>query len=174
MCRIIIFVFASALGLASASAQSDPKILADVQKALHAYSLDSIHASVQNGFVTLTGDVNLCQARVLADRTLSGIPGVIAILDRVQVTGPTFPDRQLKFQVSHIIANRSRKLGGWQYGSISAHVQDGVVTLTGRAAPQLAYPAVELVAGVPGVKNVVDHVRRITPISPDWPVWDMP
>jgi hyperosmotically inducible protein len=174
MRRILLLAFAFSLGLASASAQSDQELDAAVQKALRAYSLDNIHASVEHGFVTLTGTVDLCRARVLADRTLSGIRGIAAIWDRVQVSGPTVPDRELKERVTQIIADRLHKMdggglgGGLHYGSISVQVQDGAVILTGSAASQFALPAIEDVAGMPGVKNVIDHVRRVAPTSTDW------
>jgi hyperosmotically inducible protein len=174
MRRILLLAFAFTIGLVTACAQSDQELELQeaVQKALHAYSLDTIHASVEHGFVTLTGMVDLCQARLLADRTLSGIPGVKTIWDRVQVSGPTVPDRELKARVTRILADRLHKMGGLvgglRYGSISAQVQDGAVTLTGNAATQFALPAIEDVAGVPGVKNVIDHVRRVGPFSTDW------
>ena len=47
--------------------QSDENIQVNVQKCLIAYSIKSIHSSVQGGVVTLTGSVALYSTRFLAD-----------------------------------------------------------------------------------------------------------
>jgi osmotically-inducible protein OsmY len=73
--------------------QNDENIKSNVQKALSAYSIKSIHPSVQGGVVTLTGTVDLCRTKVLADQLTSGIRGVKSIWDRVEVSGPTVPDK---------------------------------------------------------------------------------
>lgn len=144
--------------LTCAFAQTDEEIQAAVLKALSAYSLTSIHASVQKRSVSLTGSVNLCRDRLLAYETVSRIHGVKAIQDGIEVSGPLVPDAQLKPQIHKIIADRIRKLGDFGVGSITARVHNGAVTLSGAAAPELAAPAINAIAGVVGVKNVIDHV----------------
>jgi hyperosmotically inducible periplasmic protein len=148
--------------------QDDENIQANVQKALSAYSIKSIHASVQGGVVTLTGSVDLCRTKILADQLTSGIHGVKSIWDRVEVSGPTVPDKELSKQIKNLITDRIRRLGGFGFGSISAHVQGGVVTLSGYAAPQLTLPTTAAVEDIPGVKNLIDHVKVVPPVEPHW------
>ena len=148
--------------------QNDKNIQANVQKALSAYSIKSIHPSVQGGVVTLTGTVDFCRTKILADQLTSGIPGVKSIWDRVQVSGPAIPDKELSKEIKNLIIDRIRKLGGFGFGSISAQVQDGVVTLRGYAAPQLALPTTAAVADIPGVKNLIDHVKLVPAVEPHW------
>jgi osmotically-inducible protein OsmY len=145
--------------------QSDENIQANIQKALDAYSIRSIHPSVQDGVVTLTGSVDLCRTKILADQLTSGIRGVKSIWDRVQVSGPTVADKDLSKEIKNLITYRIHKLGGFGFGSISAQVQGGVVTLSGYAAPQLALPTAAAVADVPGVKNLIDHVKLVPPVE---------
>lgn len=167
--RRILVAFVLLLGLHSAIAQSDEVIEANAQRALKAYSITSIHLSVQHGLVTLTGSVALYRDRLLAEQTLSGIPGIKAIWDRVRVTGPAVPDGQLKAQVTRVIADRLRKLGGLGFGSISARVRDGVVTLTGTATAKLAFPVIQKISEIAGVRNVIDHVQRVPDYDSGWP-----
>jgi len=148
--------------------QDDQNIQANVQKALSAYSIKSIHSSVQGGVVTLTGSVDLCRTKNLADQLTSGIRGVKSIWDRVEVSGPAVPDKELAREIKSLITDRIRRLGGFGFGSISAQVQDGVVTLSGHAAPQLMLPTTAAVENMPGVKNLIDHVKVIPPVEPHW------
>jgi BON domain len=106
----VIFVLSSAY----AFAQSDEEIQTAVQKAIPE---TTIHASVQNGAVILTGFVDLYRDRLLADETVSRIHGVKTIQDGITVAGPQVPDTQLKPAIDEIIADRIRNLGtfgaGW-------------------------------------------------------------
>ena len=162
---LVVYVF---LVSQASFGQNDEDIQANVQKALSAYSIKSIHPSVQGVVVTLTGTVDLCRTKVLADQLTSGIRGVKSIWDRVEVSGPTVPDKELSKEIRNLITDRIRKLGGFGFGSISAQVQNGVVTLSGYAAPQLALPTTAAVGNIPGVKNLVDHVKLVAPVEPHW------
>jgi Predicted periplasmic or secreted lipoprotein len=146
--------------------QNDETIQTNVQKALTAYSIKSIHPFVQGGVVTLTGSVDLCRTKILADQLTSGIPGVKSIWDRVEVAGPNVPDDELSKQIKNLITDRIRKLGGFGFGSISLEVKNGVVTLNGYAAPQLALPRTAAVGDIPGVKNLIDHVKLVPASRP--------
>ena len=148
--------------------ESDQDIRVAVQNALRAYSLPSIHSSVRDGSVSLKGAVNSCRDRLLADEMVSRIHGVKTIQDGIQVSGPQVPDTQLKTQIDKIIADRISKLGGFGFGSMIAHVQNGAVTLSGSAAPELAEPAIDQIAGTVGVKNVIDHVSLWPHLEPKW------
>lgn len=150
------------------SAQSDSEIQVEAQNALRAYSLTALSASVQNGSVTLKGSVNSYPQRRLADEVISQIHGVKTIQDGIKVSAPRIADAQLKTRANRIITDRIRKLGGFGYGSISAQVKDGAVILTGFAAPRLAEPAINEIAGVVGVKNLIDHIQRTAKYESHW------
>lgn len=164
----IALAFIFALNLTCVFAESDSKIQVSARNALRAYSLTTLHASVQKGSVILKGSVNSCRTRLLADEVVSRIHGVKTIQDSIVVLGPRVPDAQLAIQVNRIIADRIHKLGGFGHGSMTADVKNGAVTLSGNAAPELADSAVDKIAGVIGVKNVIDHVHRTTRFEPHW------
>jgi len=46
-------------------------------------------------------------------------------------------------------------------GSMKAAVRDGSVTLSGTAARELTVPAINAIAGIPGVKEVIDNILRV-------------
>jgi osmotically-inducible protein OsmY len=158
----------AALSSGAAFGQSDAEVQITVQKVLRAYSLVTVHASVQKGAVVLGGVVGSCRERLLADETVKRIHGVKTLADGIEVSGPSVPDAELKTEIARIIADRIHKLGGFGYGSIDAHVLDGAVTLSGTAAPELAMPAIDRIAGTVGVKNVIDRVIRVPHFEKIW------
>jgi hyperosmotically inducible periplasmic protein len=162
MRRILLFMLLFILSLPDAFGQSDEEIQVAAQKAVRAYSLNGIQSSVQNGTVTLTGFVELCRDRLLALETVKRIYGVKTINDQIEVPGPRIPDAQLKAQINQIIKDRIHKLGGFGYGSMKANVKEGVVTLSGAAAPELTTPAINAIAGTLGVRNLIDNVVRVS------------
>jgi osmotically-inducible protein OsmY len=161
MRRILVLVLTLALGSTCLSGQSDEEIQATVQKAVHAYSLSGIKSTAKDGTVSLTGSVNLCRDRLLAIDMVKRIHGVKAVEDRIEVLGPVIPDEHLKAQVDWIIANRIHRLGGFGFGSMKANVKNGVVTLSGTAARELTVPAINAIAAIPGVKELIDNVLRV-------------
>jgi osmotically-inducible protein OsmY len=162
MRRILFLMLLFTLSLPVALGQSDQELQVAAQKAVRAYSLNGIQSSAQNGTVSLTGSVDLCRDRLLAVETVKRIYGVKAIRDQIEVTGPWIPDAQLKAQINQIIKDRIHKLGGFGYGSMKANVKEGVVTLSGAAAPELAAPAINAITGTLGVRNMIDKVVRVS------------
>ncbi len=168
MRRILLLACTFTLCFSLGFAQTDSQIQAAAQKALRAYELNTVQLSVQRATITLTGLVTLCRDRLLAVEMMSRIRGVKGIDDRIDVLGPRVPDEQLQPQVNRIIADQIHHLGGFGFGSMTARLKDGVVTLTGTAAVKLAEPAIAAIASVTGVRNVVDHVRRVLPYDSTW------
>jgi len=161
MRRILLLMLLFTLSLPDALGQSDEEIQVAAQKAVRAYSLNGIQSSVQNGTVTLTGHVVLCLERLLAIETVKRIHGVKTIKDQIEVSGPRIPDAQLKAQIDRIVKDRIHKLGGFGFGSIKVNVKESVVTLSGAAAPELAAPAINAIAGTLGVRNLIDNIVRV-------------
>lgn len=167
MRRIFLLAFTAILCWSPAAGQGDQEIESAAQRALAAYSLP-IQPSVRNARITLTGHVNLCRDRLLATQMIRRIHGVKSIDDRIEVLSPQVPDAQLKAQIDRIIADRIHRLGGFGFGSITAHLKDGVVTLTGTAAIKLAEPAIAAVSALSGVRNLIDHVGRVPAYDAVW------
>jgi len=165
---MLILTLVLAPAVIRAGTHDDQAVEAAVQRALRAYALNAVRPDVRDGAVTLTGSVGLCRDRLLADELAGRVQGVKSIDDRIDVSGPPVPDSQLKADVDGIIARRHHMLGWFGYGSISARVQDGIVDLSGTAAPELAAPSISAIAGMLGVRNVIDRIHRVPPYDSSW------
>jgi hyperosmotically inducible periplasmic protein len=160
----------SALPYAAAAAQStqnDTNLQAEVMnKALNKANLKGVHATAQNGVVTLTGTVPLFGIKQEADKRTHKIKGVQTVSNEIQVAGSTLPDSVLEAKLAKAIAYDRVGYGTTAFNAISVQVQAGTATLSGDAyGPVDAASALALAAYTPGVKNVVNEVR-VDPLSP--------
>lgn len=147
-------------------AQSDNAIQAAVQKSLSASKFKSVHVSVQNGVVTLSGSVDLYDVKLQADRKAHRIKGAKAVEDDIEVAGPGVPDSVLQDRLVKQIEYDRVGYRTTPFNSISVQVHDGVVTLGGHAwGPVDADSAVAVAANTKGVKDVIDEIQ-VDPVSP--------
>lgn len=128
-----------------------------------------VRASVdRNGIATLTGTVSLYEYRTDAQKRVSGVKGINAVRNEIEVAGPSISDEQLRQKLGEALAY-DRVGYGNVFNAITLQVQDGMVTLGGHAHD---YPdrdsAVALAAITPGVKGVIDNIE-VDPVSMmDW------
>jgi hyperosmotically inducible protein len=131
--RILLLLMAPVLFLsvATTSCSSKPKdadIKADVDKAIAANSdLSGISTTVNEGVVTLSGEVMSETTRTSAETTARQVKGVKSVTNNVTVAVPPptvtiTPDDPLKVSVDNTIKD---------YPGVTASINDGVVTLTG-------------------------------------------
>jgi osmotically-inducible protein OsmY len=166
MKALAAFSLAAALAVPAAFAQNnDPQLQQEVQKALHGSQFKDVQATVQNGSVTLTGNVDVVAAKLNADQKAHHVKGVGGVNNEIQVNGPEIPDQQLQAKVNKAITYNLWGNVPVQFQTVSAQVQNGVVTLGGHAAgPVAAADAVAVVANTKGVRDVVDDIQ-IDPVS---------
>jgi hyperosmotically inducible protein len=167
---LVLGVSLSSLPYAAAAAQptqSDTNLQAEVtNKALNKANLKDVHATAQNGVVTLSGTVPLFALKQEADKRTHKIKGVQTVSNQIQVAGSTLPDSMLEAKLTKAIAYDRIGYGTTPFNAISVQVQDGTATLSGDAyGPVDASSAIALAAYTPGVKNVVNEVR-VDPLSP--------
>lgn len=147
-------------------AQSDSAIQAAVEKSLSGSKFKSVHVSVQNGVVTLSGSVDIYDVKLQADRKAHRVKGAKAIENDIEVGGPTVPDAELQ---EHLVKAIEYDRVGYRttpFNSISVQVQNGVVTLGGHAwGPVDADSALAVAANTKGVKDVIDEIQ-VDPVSP--------
>jgi hyperosmotically inducible periplasmic protein len=138
-------------------APSDEQISESVQKVLTGNaSLSPISASVQEGVVTLTGEVESETLKTLAETSLSGVKGVKSIVNSVTVKppGPT-PEELKKMADDALLQKVNANFETYKVQGVTATVADGVVTLTGqikRSALQNAMKAA-MESGAAKVEN---------------------
>jgi osmotically-inducible protein OsmY len=121
--------------------RDDIGINADARFALnsdYALSGDAIDLLVNNGTVTLTGNLNTPYEKSQAEKDVSGILGVRDIVDKIVVNWePRYFDKDLKDRI------KIRLAGNWATwpvaGNIAVTVQNGTATLTGTVATWAQY-----------------------------------
>jgi len=122
----VLFLFVT-----TTSCNSKPKdadIKTDVDKAIAANaSLSTVSTSVNEGVVTLSGEVKDESTKTAAEEAARGVNGVKSVTNNLSVTPPPATvvitaDDPLKANVDNTVK---------AYPGVSASIQDGVVTLTG-------------------------------------------
>ena len=143
-----------------AGGKYDQQIQNSMQKWLqdHGSKFSNVHVEVQDGVVTLTGEVPLLIDKLDADKKAHNLDHVQAVRNEIQVKGGV-PDQQLE----QILANKLRydRIGyGIVFNSLTLSVHDGIVTVGGSVHD---YPsrdsALAIVETTPGVRGVIDNIQ---------------
>ena len=146
---------------------SDADLQAEVmKKALSKSEFKGIQVSVHDGIATLTGTVDVFDAKRRADERVHRVKGVKSVDNEIQVAGPTIPDEELQQKVLKAVEYDRVGYRVTPFNAISVDVHDGVVTLGGHAyGPVDADSAVATVANIKGVKDVINDIQ-VDPVSP--------
>ena len=160
-----VFVGPSAYVWAADTGATDAQLKAAVQKQLRNKNFKDVVVIVNDGTVTLSGQVDLYGYNVQALKKAKKVPGVRDVRDNIAVGGPVMPDNVLQHKLlSRIEVDRVGY--GQVFNAIGASVQNGVVTLEGHALGPIAeQSAVALTEYTPGVKSVINQIR-VDPLSP--------
>ena len=135
-------------------------------KALNKPKLKNVHASVQNGIVTLSGTVDVFDLKEEADKRVHRIKGLRGVMNQIDVAGPDVPDQQLQEKLVKAISYDRVGYGTTPFNAISVSVHNGAVTLAGKAyGPVDADSAAAVAANTAGVKDVINEIQ-VDPLSP--------
>lgn len=123
-----------------------------------------VRASVEDGIVSLTGTVDLYQRKLDAGKLARKASDVQGVRNLITVAGPNVSDAQLEQKLAtkmHYV--RVGYDNTFDYFALS--VQDGVVTVEGQDRTGVGRDeAMADIAGMPGVKDVVDNIS-VEPVS---------
>jgi hyperosmotically inducible periplasmic protein len=167
-----MLIFAIVLSLTSmlyAQAPSDAQIQGEVQHALDNKRFANVQAAVQDGVVTLSGNVGLYSAKEDADKKVHHLKDVRAVRNAIEVSGggETMNDSQLRDKLAKGLAYDRVGYGTTTFNNIEIGVQNGVVTLRGTVyGPPDKDSALSLVENTPGVRDVIDELE-VAPVSPN-------
>jgi osmotically-inducible protein OsmY len=129
-CFLIPFILSIVI---MACAPSDKDVMESVQKTLSANpGLSPVNASVDEGIVTLTGEVESNELKNLAESSMTGIKGVKSVVNSVTVKpqGPT-PEEMKKAADDALLAKVNENFATYKIEGVTATVSDSIVTLTG-------------------------------------------
>ncbi len=122
-----------------------------------------VTTTVEDGIVTLSGDVELYIDKVNAEKRVRKIQNVDGVRNRIQVASSVH-DEILREQLSNKL--RYDRIGyGIVFNNLTLNVENGVATVGGKVRD---YPdrdsAIAIVETTPGVKEVIDEIE-VAPTS---------
>ena len=150
-----------------AQAPSDAQIRADVQKGLGNKRFSDVQVTVNNGVVTLNGQVQRFSDKEDAERKAHHVKDATAISNQIEVAVPEgISDAALHEKLAKGLVYDRVGYGTTVYNNITLNVDHGVVTLGGTVyGPTDKDSAISLVANTPGVRDIVDNLE-VAPVSP--------
>jgi osmotically-inducible protein OsmY len=162
---VALLVLVSMTAMA-ATGHYDQQIQQAVSHNIHnAKQLQGVSSSVEDGIVTLTGTVGLYQDKLDAAKKVKKLANVAGVRNDIAVAGQTVPDSQLQQKLAKKLAYDRVGYYDNAFNYLALGVKDGVVTLDGDTLNDVAKnSALDLVARMPGVKDVVNDVN-VLPVS---------
>jgi len=159
---VALLVLLSMTAMAATNRYDQPIQQAVSQKIQKAKQLKSVSSSVEDGIVTLTGTVSLYQDKLEAANKIKKIANVSGVRNDIVVAGQSVPDSQLQQKLAKKLAYDRVGYFDNAFNYIAVAVKDGVVTLSGDAYWDVSRnDAMAIVAGTPGVKDVVNDVATL-------------
>jgi osmotically-inducible protein OsmY len=143
--------------LPEAAERSDAEIARRAVSALEwsiSVPRDAVRVRVENGWVTLTGEVDWAYARDAAAACVRTLIGIKGILNHIEVR-PQAAEKNVKSKIEAALQRRAHA----DLKGISVEVRDGTVILSGRVDSLMERLTMENAAwGAAGVRNVVDNL----------------
>ena len=144
----------------SGASRYDSAIASKVTQQLAAKKqFQKVQSTVEDGIVTLTGDVDLHQQKLDAAKRVRKLQNVQGVRNLIEVNGQNVPDAQLAAQLDRKLYY-DRMGYDIAFNYVTASVDNSVVTLNGETRDQFdCDSALSLVDSTPGVKDVVNNVK---------------
>jgi osmotically-inducible protein OsmY len=156
---------ASMLAQPTGASRYDASIQAKVSQQLASKKqFRNVQATVEDGIVTLRGNVDLYQQKLDAARKIRKTQNLHGVRNLIAVNGKTVPDAELAAQLDRkLYYDRMGYDNAFNF--VTASVDNGVVTLNGETRTEVGRDsALALVDNTPGVKDVVND-SKVAPVS---------
>jgi len=147
--------------------QSDYRIQVDLGHQLNKDRFKDVRVMVDNGVITLTGNVALFADREAAEKKAIHAKKDVAVRNEIRITGARISDEDLQATLVKKMQYDRVGYGTTAFNAISVSVRDGIVTLGGHAyGPMDKSSALSVASYTPGVQDVVDEID-VDPTSPN-------
>ena len=147
-----------------AADQSDYRIQVDLGHQLNKERFKGVRVSVENGVITLTGNVALFADSEAAEEKAIHAKKGIAVRNQIQIAGGV-SDEDLQTTLVKRLQYDRVGYGTTAFNAITVIVHDGVVTLGGHTYGPTDKSSAHAVASyTPGVQDVVDEIQ-VDPVS---------
>lgn len=124
---VATLIFALGVGVTSCNQVNDADIQSAAQELLDANpELAGVTVSVQNKVATLTGTVSDDSAKAYAESMVAGVQNVTSVVNQVEVVPPVPDHTALDASINAALPDVLK-----DHSTVTATVQDGVITLTG-------------------------------------------
>ena len=165
---LFLAISAGSVGLmaqSSGAARYDASIQSKVTQKLTAKKqFQNVQVAVEDGIVTLTGNVDLYQQKLDAAKQVRKLANLQGVRNLIEVAGKNVSDAQLTAQLDREIYYDRMGYDNL-FNFMAASVENGVATIGGEARTEYDRDsALALVNNTPGVKDVVSHVK-VAPAS---------
>jgi len=150
-------------------AESDQELADAVVLALRDYEqltvFDYVSGSVASGVVTLVGKVTPVPDKVagLTER-VARVPGVQDLRNKVEITGPSQSDDELRFRLAQSIFGHPsfRQFAGIPNPPFHVVVDNGIVTLIGYVRSQVEMLELQgIVSSLPGILRIENQLEAL-------------
>lgn len=123
----LTLIFALGAGITSCNQPKDADIQSAAQELLDANpELAGVTVTVQNKVATLTGTVNDDSAKSYAESMVTGVQNVTSVVNQVEVVPPAPDHSGLDAAINAALPDVLK-----DHSTVTATVQDGVITLNG-------------------------------------------
>jgi len=136
---------------------------AEVRLKLNKKQFRNVKVIVDRDVVKLSGTVDIYAYKADAEKRVGKVKGIAAVLNQIEVAGPSVPDDLLHAQ---ILEKLSADRPGYTNNSksITVSVKNGVVTLAGSVGTEVDRDlALSMVSNCPGVKDMVSRIAVASP-----------
>ena len=117
---------------------------------------NKVKVTVENGLVTLTGEVDWHYQKAAAEAAIQKLGGIATVFNNIKLKQPMVKVSDIKSKIENALKRHAEV----EAGAISVTVSDGKVTLNGKVDSWDEKQAVETAAwSTPGVHAVEDHLR---------------
>lgn len=169
-CRPIVALLSIAilmlLPLALHAQANDIQLQGQAQRALKGDRFQNVHASAQDGIVTLDGTVSYFSDKVAAQKKVQKANRNVTITNNIEVNGFQISDTELGEKLNTEIQYSRVGYRTTAFNAITVAVHNGAVTLGGYAyGPVDASTAYNIAANTKGVKDVTNNIH-VNPPSP--------
>ncbi|SFT06522.1 Osmotically-inducible protein OsmY, contains BON domain [Porphyromonadaceae bacterium NLAE-zl-C104] len=124
---VVTLIFAFGVGVTSCNQVNDADIQSTAQELLDANpELAGITVTVQNKVATLTGTVSDDSAKSYAESVVAGVKNVTSVVNQVEVIPPASDHSALDAAINAALPDALK-----DHATVTATVQDGVITLNG-------------------------------------------
>ncbi|SFL38777.1 BON domain-containing protein [Proteiniphilum acetatigenes] len=124
---VVTLIFALGVGVTSCNQVNDADIQSAAQELLDANpELAGVTVSVQNKVATLTGTVSDDSAKAYAESMVAGVQNVTSVVNQVEVVPPAPDHTALDASINAALPDVLK-----DHSTVTATVQDGVITLNG-------------------------------------------